>query len=122
MSEDIQATIQKTGTVIVEFAVGPLIMFWALQRIRGGKRVDDWSGNNDDAEPDVVSVDPVTIQAGDTFPYSMAVFAPPSDADYDALVRIIQAGKTIQEHHFKGSLAANKAVNCAGTISFTVAQ
>ncbi len=122
MSDNIQATIQKTGTVIVEFTVGPLIMFWALQRIRSGKKLDDWSGNNDDAQPDVVSLDPVTIQVGDTYPYSMAVFAPASDVSYDAIVRIIQGGKTIQEHHFKDTLAANKAVNCAGTITFVVTQ
>jgi len=122
MSEDIEVSLQKTGTVIVEFTVGPLIMFWGSQRIRAGKKIEEWSGNNDDALPDTVSIDPVTIQAGDTFPYSMAVFAPAQDVSYDALVRIIQGGQTIKDHHFTGQLSANKAVNCAGTITFSVTK
>src|SRR3569832_1753628 len=93
MSEDIEVSLQKTGTVIVEFTVGPLIMFWGSQRIRAGKKIEEWSGNNDDALPDTVSIAHVTIQAGDTFPYSMAVFAPAQDVSYDALVRIMRGGR-----------------------------
>jgi hypothetical protein len=116
---DIDAKVQSVSPVTVEFTAGPLIMFWALQRLHGGQKVGDFSGDNRDNVPDAVTIDPAGLQAGETFPYSMAVMAPAADVQYQAVVQVVQAGKAVANHEFSGQLAANKAVNLKGTITLS---
>jgi hypothetical protein len=120
MSQNISADVLPIGAIVVEFVAGPLIMFWALQRLRDGKKVDDWSGDNRDAVADAVALDPASLQTGDTFPFSMAILAPAVDSAYDAIVRVVQNGQSIAEARFQDTLKANKAVNCAGVLTLTV--
>ena len=117
MSKDITAEVRGASMVTIEFAAGPLIMFWALQRLRNTTKVADFSGGNNDNVLDSVVIDPGTLVPGETFPYSMAILAPSADVQYNATVRVVQNGATLAHAPFAGSLDANKAINCAGMIT-----